>query len=164
MSNVAAIGESKIFRYLSEMAYIVISSPKKNGKRYMSLVECRRNANGQPRQHHIRSLGPGGGANSSGEEVKGWLRRQVQPEPGMYLGLKMQQANDKLRAEQEEKEAKPSYAPKGTPTAEEEAMHAQWSASQAAERDEAMAEHGDPVSEAEAAAGGPGGGPTGETD
>ena len=43
---------------------------------------------------------------------------------------------------QNAREAKASYPPKGAPSDEEEAIHAQWSENQAAQRDEDSQEYG----------------------
>jgi hypothetical protein len=87
------------------------------------------------------------------------------PSPASRAHSEYLNVRDAVRAEDarlDQDEAKASYPPKGAPTDEEEAMHAQWSDNQAAQRDEDSAEYGNPVSEAEAAAGGPGGGPDGD--
>lgn len=80
--------------HIVRMAYIRTKRVKKNGKTYtyqvrqMSVREGKR-----VRTIHLGMVG------GSGREEGGWLRRQVQPEPGMYLGLKMQAESEKFLQE-----------------------------------------------------------------
>jgi hypothetical protein len=82
------------------MAFIRTKRVKRNGKVYVY----------QYRQQSVRigkkvkslHLGRGDIVDHEGRPM-GWLRRQIQPEPGMYLGMKMQAASDKLRADMEAK-------------------------------------------------------------
>ena len=97
--------------HVSEMFYRKKRVTKKNGRTYeyrQLVVSVRVRGKRNPVQKYL------GTAGAASDEEGGWLRRQVKPELGMYLGLKMQAANEKFlaelkaKAELEKTEVKPA--------------------------------------------------------